>query len=154
MGRGNWFPGNDLSACELVYADLYDDAAEFDEDLAMWQYEDFKECLFSFLPKSFHVLGRKENGPRDLRCQGGRDDVLLAYNQLYALWVDAQSDTSHVGIGFTVINDAPAFAASKLPYMAERVFDKLGQCYPLYVRTSPWTSAPYRVTPMRVSDEG
>ena len=140
MGRGNWFPGSSLSDCAVVYADYSDSESDpTDTDLSYWRYEDFRECLKACLPDSFAMATDYDRG----RFRLDRDSVVVAYNGLFALWIDGQSDDYHCGIGFTVREDAPSFAQSKLAATASRTFDKLAECYPLRVRNCAWTSSEY-----------
>lgn len=132
MGRGNWFPGRHIEDCSVVYVNFYDDEMGDDPDRQEWAWEDLRETLGMLLPKSFFESD-------DRNCD--RDSVAMFSNGLFTLWSDGQGDAYHMGLGFTVRGDAPAFAASKLDSFAESFWDKLQELYPLSVRTSAWTSA-------------
>jgi hypothetical protein len=144
MGRGNWFPGNRLEDCRVVYVDYNDPEEDQDDsDLSLFRWNDLRDEIARCLPKSFTMIDRHNDLPHHLRT-GNRDDSPLAYNGLFTLWCDGQGDDFHLGIGFTVNEDAPSFAASRLDGMADRFFGKLHEMYELRVRTSAWTSAPYK----------
>jgi hypothetical protein len=142
MGRGNWFPGNDLQSCEVAYVNYSDDSIEFDDyDAQQWRWDDVKDCIAHCLPDSFRMV----DGLRDYPHGSiDRDSVPLAYNSLFTLWVDGQGESYHLGLGFTVNEGAPAFAASRLRQCAKAFFDRLSDSYSLSVRSCAWTSAPYR----------
>ena len=48
MGRGNWFPGNSLGDCEVVYAEL-----DSNDDDGQYHWQEFRLFLVSCLPKSW-----------------------------------------------------------------------------------------------------
>lgn len=140
MGRGNWFPGNSLDDCAVVYVDYSDSESDpTDSDLSYWRYEDFREYLEQCLPKSFTMAGDYDRNTFRI----DRDSTVIAYNSLFVLWIDTQSDDHHTGIGFTVREGAPGFARSRLAETARKVFDKLAEGYPLSVRNCAWTSSKY-----------
>jgi hypothetical protein len=140
MGRGNWFPGNSLEDCAVVYVDYSDSEADAsDSDLSYWRWQDFREYLAECLPKSFKMADDYDRN----RFRIDRDSTVIAYNGLFVLWVDTQSDDYHTGIGFTVRENAPGFARSKLADIARLFFDKLAEAYPLSVRNCAWTSSKY-----------
>ena len=142
MGRGNWFPGSSLEDCEVAYVQIrgFDDEEE-DEDLDNWAYSDFKFILKEALGKTFEW----DPSYRDVcnRFDGlGRDDVCMAYNGLFGVFVDGQGDIYHYGIGVLIRSDAPSFAKSRQYEFARKLFDRFQQVYYLSVRTSAWTSCP------------
>ena len=140
MGRGNWFPGNSLEDCEVGYIEIQDLEADQDDDISHWGYSDFIANLKAAAGKSFDF----DPTPREVsdRFDGvGRDDVCLAFNGLFGIFADGQGDLYHYGIGILVREDAPAFAKSRLPEFASKLFDKLQEMYNVSVRTSAWTSA-------------
>lgn len=151
MGRGNWFPGFRTEDCRVIYIDYSNDEIEADDaDMWMWEWESVEEIIKDCLPDSFTFVSDYRDFPHHLR-QGyaWRDCSPLAYSGLFTLWCDSQGDNYHQGIGFTVNEDAPAFAASKLDATADKFFAKLSQCLRLSVRTSAWTSAPYKAEVMQ-----
>ena len=133
MGRGNWFPGRYTEDCSVVYVDFYDEEMGDDYDRHQWAWDDLKECIKTLLPDSFFESSDRSSD---------RDSVAMFSNGLFTLWCDGQGDAYHFGIGFTVREEAPAFAASRLHEFSERFWDKLQECYPLSVRCGAWTSAP------------
>ena len=143
MGRGNWFPGNRLEQCRVVYLELVD--LEEDDYDAEFAWDNFKYVLRNCLPKSFVVAGEKqfcETTARQAVPHYDRDTVCIAYNGLFAVFVDSQGDLWHQGVGMMVLDDAPSFAASRLDEAADSLFDGLQEVYNVSVRTSAWTSAP------------
>lgn len=138
MGRGNWFPGNSLEDCEVVYVEL--PVSEDDEDMYSFYWQEFRGYLLQLLPSSWDAYSTW--GEVYSRFDGvGRDDIPLAYNGLFGLFIDGQAEGYHVGIGMVCRSDAPAFAKSRLRETAQRLFDRLQTEYELSVRTSAWTSA-------------
>lgn len=140
MGRGNWFPGNSLEDCEVVYVEL-PVSDDNDSELDSWYWQDFRAFLVSCLPKSWDTDIRDWRETNDRFDSVGRDDTLIAFNGLFGLFVDSQGDNSHVGIGMRCRSDAPTFAKSRLRETAQRLFDRLQEQHSLSVRTSAWTSS-------------
>lgn len=143
MGRGNWYPGNDVRECTVVYIDYSRDEFFDDDLLADWEWECVKDAIYDALPKSFIRVDELLQLPYLLRQPRWRDCSPLAYNGLFTLWCDNQGEPHHLGIGFTN-EDSPAFARSKLCDMSESFFDKLSKSLTLSVRRCAWTSEPYR----------
>jgi hypothetical protein len=137
MGRGNWFPGSNLEDCEVVYVEAQKLDDEEENEFA---WDDFHDVLLAVLPKSFSPADAYDRRNHSL----GRDDSLIACNQLYCVWVDGQGEMCHLGVGITVRDDAPAFARSRLSQTARAIFDKLAKHHPLRIRCGAWTSAPYK----------
>jgi hypothetical protein len=147
MGRGNWFPGRHTEDCRVVYIDYScDEIAADDSESWYWQWEYVKDIIAECLPKSFTMIKTRNEVPHHIRRseKSFRDCGVLAYNGLFTLWVDSQSDPHHTGIGFTVNEDAPSFAKSRLDSMADAFFDQIDESLNLSVRTSAWTSSPYQ----------
>lgn len=142
MGRGNWFPGNSLEDCEVVYVEYADLGGEHDELDIEFAYQDFKENLLSCLPKSFDIATDSDRR-KHAKAYCHRDDFLLAINGMFCVWLDCQGDFWHMGVGLTVREDAPAFAKAKLRDTSRKIFDKLAEMYELRVRSCAWTSALY-----------
>lgn len=153
MGRGNWFPGCSLEDCEVAYVEVRSVDEDPDEDMDTFAWQDFKEYLFECIGPTFDC----KPSPREVsdRFDGlGRDDVCLAFNGLFGVFVDGQGDNYHLGIGVLVRSDAPAFAKARRYDFAKKLFDKIQERYEVSVRTSAWTSAPRKkadppVTPGR-----
>jgi hypothetical protein len=142
MGRGNWFPGCHVEDCRVVYIDYSNgDIQEDDQDSWEWQWEWVKETIWECLPKSFVKIEDYRDLPHYLRQPHWNDCTPVAYNGLFTVWVDSQGDHWHQGIGLTVNEDAPHFAASRLDATADAFFDKLEDFFHVSVRTSAWTSA-------------
>ena len=138
MGRGNWFPGSQLQDCEVFYVEI-PILDEEDPDECRFSWEDFKWELKRVCGKSFTWDADHREIHRHFD-DIGRDDVGVAYNGLFGVFIDGQGDLHHQGIGFLVRNDAPAFARSRMSDFANKVADKLQEFYNLSVRTSAWTS--------------
>lgn len=144
MGRGNWFPGRYTEDCRVLYVNYFTaDEEAYDDDDATFAWDDFKYHLLSCLPASFIDTGDRYRLPSHLNS-GGRDDVPLAYNGLFTLWINGQGDSDHCGIGLTVNDDAPAFAAAQLDAVADKLFARLNKSYECRVRCGAWMSAPYQ----------
>lgn len=129
MGRGNWFPGNDLSKCRVVYIDYCDPEIDPDDcDAHQLQWQWVKDVIWECLPKSFNRINEFNDFPRHLR-NGNRDDNPLAFNGLFTIWADGQGCSHHLGIGVTTNEGAPAFA--DLDKFADKFFGQLNEFLPL-----------------------
>lgn len=140
MGRGNWFPGNDVQKCEVAYAEIISPNDDVDSDQCEWEVSDFlktlKECLgnsFDVNPTTNEVSKRFDNL--------GRNDLCIAFNGLYGVFIDGQAEAHHFGVGVLVRNDAPNFAEYGLNLFGQRLFDKLQECYPLSIRCDAYVCA-------------
>lgn len=141
MGRGNWFPGSRTEDCEVAYVEVRSLDDEDDDDLSQFDYQDFKAYLKECLGKSFDCDVSSREASDRFRYVG-RDDFCFGYNGLFGVFLDAEGDMHHMGIGVMTREDAPAFARSRMSEFATRLFDKLQERYGMSVRTSAWTSAP------------
>lgn len=101
--------------------------------------DDFREYLMSCLPESFHKPQKRE--------WIDSDQLILAENELYYILL-ADNETRKAVI-VAEKDDAPGFAAYWLPRVAYQIFDQIAECYPVSVRTGPWTSSPYLPTNQR-----
>ena len=143
MGRGNWFPGDNLEDCRVGYIDYSDDTIEADDtDLHQWAWQDARDTLLNCLPDSFIAVGCIRDLPEYCRTVRDRDSMPIAFNALYTVWVDGWGESSHLGIGFTVNDGAPGFARSRMDSVARAFFKRLNDCYPVRARGCAWTSAP------------
>jgi hypothetical protein len=148
MGRGNWFPGNSLEECEVVYVEIRSYTDDPDDDLDEWAYQDFREYLKECLGETFDC----KPAPREVGYRFdsvGRDDQCFGFNGLFGVFLDGQGDSGHMGIGVIVRQDAPSFAKSGLSAFSRRLFNKLQERYKLSVRTSAWTSAERTLTALQ-----
>ena len=146
MGYGNWFPGTDLDDCRVIYVDYSLQTEHFDEDLQQFRWIDLKCDIRRLLPPSFEMVTDEGRGQRlpEWLCTRCRNDVPLAYNELYVLWCDGQGEPHHMGLGFTIREDAPAYAKARFDQIADKLFSGLNEMYECSVRAGAWCSAPYK----------
>lgn len=157
MGRGNWYPGSDLSACRVVYVALPEPAGpdESAYERAVAVMDDFYSRLDELLPRSFYTPSRPYyNWRHDLTRYEGRDTICIAYNGLFAVFLDSQGDIDHLGLAVKPREGAPAFAEAGLDSLADKLFDGLQEHYALRVRTSAWTTAPRRLAGLTENQAG
>jgi hypothetical protein len=144
MGRGNWFPGNDLDDCEVCYLDYSDDSIDYDDyDLHQWRWDDCKQSILDCLPESFIRVDSLRDLPNYCQTVRDRDSIPLAFNSLYTIWIDSQGESYHQGIGITVNENAPGFAKANMGKMWSRFVDRLADHYEISLRSCAWTSHKY-----------
>jgi len=138
MGKGNWVlqNGNEREASQ-VYIDL-----DIPEDATDWsmEFEDLIIFLESLLPKSFERTHERSSIHNDFYNYSA---MVLFNNRLFAVCVESGGYHWHLGIGITVLPDAPEFADFQMDKIKTKLFDAIADCYKTYKRTGPWTSERY-----------
>jgi hypothetical protein len=136
MGEGLYHDRAGVTA----YAEPYDTAARGDDEIDGAAWDDFVAHAIALLPPSWSVqmpMRDRWKGRARVLARNGLD-VLTLYEDSYG--------RGHLTIAIRTDRDASleALAQAQLAATAGRFFDALHRDYPLRVRTTAWTSAPYQ----------
>jgi hypothetical protein len=135
MGEGLYHDPDGVTA----YAEPYETAALRDGEIGGAAWEDFVAHAVALLPPSWSVRMAMQDRWKGRAC-------VLARNGLHVLTLYEDSyGRGHLTIPIRTDRDASleALAKAQLQRTAERFFDALHRDYPLRVRTTAWTSAPF-----------
>lgn len=151
MGRGNWIPAGYDDRCnhETVYAEVIGLDYEAEEFEIEESYRDFRRTVKAALPESM----QNENATAYCRhyetlFEVGRDDRIIACNDLVAVVCDAQGDLWHMGVAVVYVGGPKRGIASKhADNVAKRLWAALAENYKLSKRDGAWTSKPFDPRP-------
>lgn len=137
MGRGNYLPNTD-KPYRMVYIDypiFEDDAEEHDSLDNIWNgwYEDLKESIKYFLPKSFIDPTNKK--------WDSNDTIIISENKLFKVCL-ADNDYS-IAVILMVNEDAPSFAEANIDKVFDKIAYGLWELYEVRIRCGAWTSGDY-----------
>jgi len=127
MGRGNFYPaGCSENNVRMVYITLGDEGCVLEELI---------DDIMDNLPPSFHDAQKDS-------YRAGRDEGLnISENGLFEVAIAENED--RLALFIVVKDDAPAFAASRIQVLADRLFDSLADGWELSVRCGSWLSGKY-----------
>lgn len=146
MGKGVFF----MKGAETVLVSFEAVCGEFDPaspfgcaeigapDEFRSRYRDFVEDVRARLPPAYRAVERHR----------GRGSAAIAESRLFEIGVTAWEGDFCLSVapreGFGEAGGPHPLAVANLPRAARAVFLRLWLAYPLRVRASPWTTAPYR----------